>query len=104
MSTENTIDALRSELFATLRALRDPEQPMDIARAKAVSDIAQTIINTAKVEIEHQRVTGARQGTKFLPAPEEDEPAKPNGAKATTTGTKTISQIGGATVTQHRMR
>ena len=49
MSNE-TIADLRSSLFETLRGLTDKADPMDIDRARAVSEIAQTIINTAKVE------------------------------------------------------
>lgn len=56
----NHIDDLRSELFATIKALRDPDAPMDIARAKAVSDVAQTIINSAKVEVEMINAVGAK--------------------------------------------
>lgn len=54
----NTIDTLRTHLFETLAALKDKDAPMDIERAKAVSDIAQVIINTAKVEVDFARVTG----------------------------------------------
>ncbi|MDB5777554.1 MAG: hypothetical protein JWP38_3687 [Herbaspirillum sp.] len=61
----NNIDTLRTHLFATLAALQDKENPMDIERAKAVSDVAQVIINTAKVEVEHAKVTGAK-GSAFL--------------------------------------
>ena len=44
----NNISALRTTLFDTLQAVKSGE--MDIDRARAVSDIAQTIINTAKAE------------------------------------------------------
>lgn len=46
---------LREHLFATLDALRDKENPMDVARAKAVSDVAQTLINIARVELDYLR-------------------------------------------------
>jgi hypothetical protein len=62
----NTIDALREELFGTLRALRDKENPMDIERAKAVVNVADAIIDSAKVEVDYMRVTGA-DGTGFIP-------------------------------------
>jgi hypothetical protein len=55
----NTITTLRDHLFKTLEALQDKENPLDIERAKAVTDVAQAIINTAKVEVDHMRVTGA---------------------------------------------
>lgn len=61
----DTIAQLRSELFKTLRGLADKNEPMDIDRAKAVSDVAQTLINTAKVEIEHMKVSGS-SGSDFI--------------------------------------
>lgn len=100
MST-NDITELRTHLFDTLRALKDKESPMDIDRAKAVCEVGQVIINTAKVEIEHARVTGANTGTQFLGA---GALPAPTGAE-TGTGTKSVKAIGnGATVTTHRMR
>jgi hypothetical protein len=49
---------LRNHLFSTLEALQDPDKPMDIERARAVSEVAQTIINTAKVEIDFMKAMG----------------------------------------------
>lgn len=54
----NTIVDLRSELFATIRSLRDPANPMDIARAKAVAEVAGRIIESAKAETEAARAFG----------------------------------------------
>lgn len=71
------INELREHLFATLRALRDKESPMDVDRARVISQVAATVIDSARVEVEHMRVTGEHQGTGFLPAP---TPAElPNG-------------------------
>lgn len=64
----NNIETLREHLFATLAALQDKTNPMDIERAKAVSDVAQVIINSAKVEVEHVKVTGGK-GSGFLEKP-----------------------------------
>lgn len=63
-----TIDDLRSELFATLRALRDKENPMAIERAQAISGVAQTIINSAKVEVDMLEAVGPKhmQPTGFM--------------------------------------
>lgn len=61
----NDIAALREHLFATLSSLRDPEKPMEIDRAKAVSEVAQVIINSAKVEVEYAKATG-QAGSTFL--------------------------------------
>lgn len=78
---KNKIEDLRNHLFETLEALKDKEAPMDIDRAKAISDVAQTIINSAKVEIDFIRQTGAPGGTGFI---ELDAPPRPRlvGSKA----------------------
>ncbi|WP_186124290.1 hypothetical protein [Burkholderia gladioli] len=62
------IDALRDHLFHTLEALADGDKPMEIERAKAVAEVAQVIINSAKVEVEHLKVAGGK-GTGFINAP-----------------------------------
>jgi hypothetical protein len=66
---QNKIEDLRNHLFATLEALRDADKPMDLDRAKTISEVAQTIINTAKVEVEFIEATGSK-GTGFVPAAE----------------------------------
>jgi hypothetical protein len=66
MSKPNTIDTLRTELFDTLRRLKDKDAPMDVARAKAVVEVASVIVDTAKVEIAFLEATGAT-GTGFIP-------------------------------------
>jgi hypothetical protein len=63
---KNKISDLRNHLFETLEALKDEEKPMDLARARAISDVAQTIIDTAKVEIEFMEVTGEMEQTEFF--------------------------------------
>jgi hypothetical protein len=63
----NDITTLRTTLFDTLRALSNKDKPMDIDRAKAINDVAQTIINSAKVEVDALRVIGGI-GSGFIPA------------------------------------
>ena len=53
------------ELFATLEDLRDPDKPMEIERAQAIAGIAQVIVNSAKVENDHIKLTG-RVGSGFI--------------------------------------
>lgn len=64
---KNKIDDLRNHLFATLEALQDKDAPMDIERAKAVSEVAQVIINSAKVEVDFLKTTGNMKATDFIP-------------------------------------
>ncbi len=59
----NNITALRAELFATLRGLR--KGSMTVEQARAVSDVAQTIINTAKVEVDYIRANNGGE-SEFL--------------------------------------
>ena len=48
---KNKIQDLRDHLFATLEALQDKDEPMDIDRARAVADVAKVIVDSAKVEV-----------------------------------------------------
>lgn len=63
----NKIVDLRNHLFAALEALADPDDPLDIERARAIADVAQVIVNTAKVEVQYLAATGAKTGTGFIP-------------------------------------
>lgn len=72
----NKIEDLRNHLFATLEALSDKEDPMDLDRARAVADVAKVIVDSAKVEVDFLKVTGAVRSTNFLPNGDE-EPATP---------------------------
>jgi len=65
--TKNKIEDLRDHLFETIEALKDQDKPMELDRAKAISDVAQTIINSAKVEVEMLKATGGSSGSGFIP-------------------------------------
>lgn len=71
---QNKIEHLRNHLFATLEALRDENEPMDLARAKAISEVAQVIINSAKVEVDFINAAGGK-GSGFLPITDGASPA-----------------------------
>ena len=62
---KNKIEDLRNHLFAALEGLADEEKPLDLERAKAIATVAQTIINSAKVEVEYLEITG-QSGTGFM--------------------------------------
>lgn len=64
---KNKIDDLRNHLFAALEGLADAEEPMEIARAKAIADVAQVIVNSAKIEVDFFKATGGKQGSGFMP-------------------------------------
>ena len=75
----NTIDELRSHLFETLAALKDKETPMELDRARAIADVGKVIVDSAKVEVDFLKVTGATRSTGFLP--EGDNPKAPVGRR-----------------------
>lgn len=110
----NDIAELRGLLFDTLRGLRDKSEPMEIARARAVCDVAQQITDTARIELDLMRITKERVNSEFLPASDGDYPpgalpgtkpaGLPNGTRQTQHGQATTEQIGhGATRTTHRI-
>lgn len=70
---KNKIQDLRNHLFSALEGLTnpDPENPMDIERAKAIADVSQVLVNTIKVENDFLRITGNARSTAF-----DDEPKK----------------------------
>ena len=76
MPAKNKIDDLRNHLFETLEALKDDDKPMEIERARTIADVARAIIESAKVEVDFLKVTGAMSSTNFLPA-EQEPPARP---------------------------
>ncbi len=69
---KNKIEDLRNHLFETLEALKDDEKPMDVDRARAVAEVANVIVESAKVEVSFLKTTGALQSTGFLPDGAED--------------------------------
>lgn len=115
------IDRLRDSLFATLEALQDKNNPMDIERAKAVCDVSQVIINAAKVEVDFARVNGSvdskffhkpepgapRLTSKPQPDPDFDDEEPPESgpeSHKTATGTVVVNHINGQRIVTHRLK
>ena len=63
---KNKIEDLRNHLFATIEGLLDPDKPMELDRAKAVAEVAQVMINSAKVEVDMVKALGAATGSGFM--------------------------------------
>jgi len=61
----NKIEDLRNHLFTTIENLMDEDKPMDLDRAKTIAEVAQTIINSAKVEVDYINKIGGN-GTGFI--------------------------------------
>jgi hypothetical protein len=74
MTTEATnphITEVRSIMLEQLRALRNANKATledELARSKGISELGQTMINSAKVEIHYLEVTNQQQ-SKFLELP-----------------------------------
>lgn len=81
-----TIDDLREMIFETMRAVKDGS--MDIERAKAVGDLGQVVINSAKVEVQY--LTSAQGSpSQFLEPPvsrSADVPGLPDATEGTLMG------------------
>ncbi len=99
MSNDNTITGLRDIMFKTLRGIQDGT--LDVDKAKAINDTAQTIINSAKVEVEFLKATGSPASTGFIGGDN-----KMKEITNTPTGTKVTEKdpATGTTSTVHRMR
>lgn len=64
---QNKMTHLRNHLFETLEMLKDQDHPMDLDRARTISDVAQTLINSAKVEIDFIKATDQTEvGSEFF--------------------------------------
>ena len=66
------IEQVRKSLLDTLADLRNKEQPMDVKRALAVAQVANVLVESAKVENEYLKLTG-QSYSKFL----EDDNSNP---------------------------
>jgi hypothetical protein len=63
---KNKMQDLRNMLFETMeRLLDDDDQSMDLEKAETISKVAQVVVNSAKVEVDFIKTTGAG-GSSFL--------------------------------------
>jgi hypothetical protein len=62
----STITDMREQLMKTLAELRDRDHPMDIDRARAVAHVASVLVESAKVEVEYIKATGADTDSLFI--------------------------------------
>jgi hypothetical protein len=69
---KNKLTDLRNHLFETIERLKDEEKPMEVARALAVSNVAQTIIDSAKVELKALELAGSGHASEFLEISEDE--------------------------------
>lgn len=72
--TTKTISDLRETLFATLEAVKTGA--LDLDKARAMNEVAKTIVDTARVEVDYLRTAGEGESRFITGASEE---AMPNG-------------------------
>lgn len=104
--TESHISTVRKHLLDTLADLRNKENPMDIARAKAVAEVAGVLIESAKVEVDYLRAT-KQDHAPFLEAPPDTKvPQLPNGSGPFPPATTVApgDRPGIVSVTRHRLQ
>jgi hypothetical protein len=98
MTTHNHIDTVRMHLLEQMAALRSADTQdklkAEVDRSKAISELAQVAVNTAKVEVDYLVAT-EQTSAPFLEAPP-DEPYR---------ATKTEGALNGITsITRHRLQ
>jgi hypothetical protein len=71
---KNRISDLRNHLFETIEALKDPDRPMEVQRAKAIYETAQTIIESGKLELQFIDLVGKRESSQFFDQPQLTQP------------------------------
>lgn len=71
------IDDMRAHLMAALASLRDRENPMEPDRARAMAQVASVLVDTARVEVDYIKATGADRSD-FLEGKTTHQPALPN--------------------------
>lgn len=57
MSTEHNLAGLRAHLFDALQAVKAGSLELD--QARAVNELAKTIVDTAKVEVDYLKISGS---------------------------------------------
>ncbi len=73
---KNKMIDLRNHLFATLEALQDQDNPMDIDRAKAIAEVGKVLVDSAKVEVMFiTAMDGEAKGTGFIESEREIVPS-----------------------------
>ena len=96
-----TMDDLRSVIFDTIDDVR--KSKIDAATARAISDLAQNVINSAKAEADYARATGqvvrsglisTEQAAPPLPAPTAAQPLAAPTAAAPASVTRTHTDRG----------
>ena len=68
---KDKIQDLRHHLFETIEMLKDGD--IEIDKAKAISEVEQVIINSAKVEVQFLKEMGSNRHTGFIQLENKEE-------------------------------
>ena len=63
---KNKVSDLRNHLFEVIEMLKDGDPRMDIEKAKCISDVSQTVINSARAEVELLKHCGGINPSQFF--------------------------------------
>ena len=95
-----TVSDLRAILFDAIEGVK--EGNLDLDKARTINELSRTIVDTARAENDHAKITGG-QGGEFLETSHKLLPGQ-SGIERTANGTKTVTALPGGTITQHKMR
>ena len=95
-----TVTDLRAILFEAIEGVKAGN--LDLDKAKTINELSRTIVDSARAENDHAKITGG-VGGEFLETGHKLLPGQ-SGVERTATGTKTVTALPGVTVTQHKMR
>jgi hypothetical protein len=97
----HNVTDLRNILFSAIEGVKKGE--LDIDKARTINELSRTIVDTARTENDHLKITGGTGSSDFIAT----SPLLPGKTvrENTAHGVKSISTLpSGATVTTHKMR
>lgn len=60
----NKIEDLRNHLFETIEMIKEGD--MELEKAKVIAELAQVLVNSAKIEIDYIKAVDGTRGTGFI--------------------------------------
>jgi hypothetical protein len=102
----NHISTVRKHLLDQMKALRgaSPENlEREIGRSKGVAELAQAVVNTAKVEVDYLKATG-QTSTPFLEVPPDKPYIGAGGSTHEVTSLPRAPGNGISSITRHHLR
>jgi hypothetical protein len=60
----NKIEDLRNHLFETIEMVKEGD--MELEKAKVIADLAQVLVNSAKIEVDYIKAVDGMKGTGFI--------------------------------------